>query len=489
MSSELVTLAERYVLEHLIAQGGMAAVWSARDDVLARTVAVKILHPHLAQDATFLERFRREALAAARLSHPNIVAIYDTGMEETPEGERHYIVMEHCGGGTLAELTAAEGPLLPARATAIASVICDALSYAHDNGIVHRDIKPANVLLTDDGTIKVGDFGIAKAAEMTSDVTTTGTILGTVAYLSPEQARGEEPDARSDLYSLGVMLYELTVGRTPFTGETHIATAMKHIHEAPPPPRSVRGGIPRALDAAVLKALAKDPDDRYQSADDMRRALGMPGGSGGATTAVIERPQVRPEPKTEARGDGPSALRWIVPVLLLIALAVGAAFLIPNLQGDDGPPSDTTSPATAAKIRISEVSDFDPAGSGVEHTDEVPLAWDGDPATVWTTESYRSSLSEYKGGVGLLFDLGSPTEVTRIRVSSPTPGFSFEWRSGTVAGDDETAFAVAAQVPEAKEETRTSLDGTGRYWLLWITDLPGGGAGSASIAEVEFFGP
>jgi eukaryotic-like serine/threonine-protein kinase len=487
MSSELVTLAERYVLENLIAQGGMAAVWSARDDVLARTVAVKILHPHLASDATFLERFRREALAAARLSHPNIVAIYDTGVEETPEGERHYIVMEHCGGGTLADVMTAEGPLPPPRATAIAGVICDALSYAHDNGIVHRDIKPANVLLTDDGTIKVGDFGIAKAAEMASDVTTTGTILGTVAYLSPEHARGEEPDARSDIYSLGVMLYELLVGRTPFTGETHIATAMMHLREPPPPIRSVRAGIPRALDAAVLKALAKDPNERYQSGDEFKRALGAPGGSSGATTAVFERPQ--PVPSPETHDDGPSALRWVLPVLLLIAAAVGAAFLISYLEDDDGSTGDTTPTSSASKIRIVEAVDFDPGGSSVEHSDEVPLAHDGDPATVWTTETYNAPLPDIKSGVGLLFDLGSPAEVTRVRISSPTPGYSFELRSGSQPGEDENAFEVIEEVPEAKDDERIEVEHTGRYWLVWITDFPGGLAGAAHIAEVEFIGP
>ena len=493
MSPELVTLAERYVLEHLIAQGGMAAVWAARDDVLARPVAVKILHDHLAGDATFLERFRREALAAARLSHPNIVAIYDSGSEPDDGRERHFIVMEHCGGGTLAGVMAAEGPLPPARVVSIGAVVCDALAYAHENGIVHRDIKPANVLITEDGAIKVADFGIAKAAEATGDVTTTGSILGTVSYLSPEQARGDEPDARSDLYSLGVMLYELLVGRPPFSGETHIATAMKHLREPPPPPRSIRAGIPRALDVALLKALEKEPDDRYQSAGEMRAALlETKGATSPGATAVFERPIARPAGADAAHGEQPSALRWVVPVLVLIAVAAGVAILISVLSGrDDGSPRQSRPPGgSAARVQVAGVTDFDPHGSGGEHPEEAPLAADGDPTTAWTTESYDDPLSVIgKSGVGLVFDLGSPTEVTRVEIKSPSPGYDLELRAGDEPGDDETAFELVQSVQGAGPDETVTASSTNRYWLVWITSLPGGGGGTAAIGEVEFFGP
>jgi eukaryotic-like serine/threonine-protein kinase len=495
MSSEPVTLAQRYVLENLIAQGGMAAVWAARDDVLARTVAVKILHPHLAGDETFLERFRREALSAARLAHPNIVSIYDSGSEEVEDGpRRNYIVMEYCGGGTLADAMKEEGPFSPERVASIGAVICDALAYAHENGIVHRDIKPANVLITEDGSIKVADFGIAKAAESAGDVTTTGTILGTVSYLSPEQARGEEPDARSDLYSLGVLLYEVLVGRPPFAGETHIATAMKHLREEPPPARSVRAGIPRALDATLLKALEKSPQDRYQTAAEMRAALTGASPSGSRATAVFERASISTPASVGSDDDGPSAVRWVVPVLLLIAAAIGVAFLIAALASSDDEPGRASRPpadqGASIEIDAGRVRDFDPPpGDGSEHPTEVGLTVDGDRATAWTTESYSGPLGSLKEGVGLVYDLGSPTEVARVEVASPTPGYDFEVRSadslGTVAGD----FRTEGRASNAGGTATVEVSGTARYWLVWIVDLPGGGGGAASISEVELFGP
>jgi serine/threonine protein kinase len=234
------SIADRYVLEELLARGGMGSVYKARDEVLARPVAVKILHPHLSEDHGFLERFRREAVAAAGLSHPGIVAIYDTGTDTAEDGsERHYIVMEHCAGGTLTELSAREGALEPERAAAVVAAVCSSLDFAHRAGVVHRDVKPDNVLFADDGTLKVADFGIAKAAYASGDITTTGSILGTVTYISPEQAGGREPDARSDVYSAGVVLYELLTGRPPFQGETDVATALMHVNESPTPVRAL----------------------------------------------------------------------------------------------------------------------------------------------------------------------------------------------------------------------------------------------------------
>ena len=287
------------------------------------------------------------------------------------------------------------------------------------------------------------------------------------------------------------MLYELLVGRPPFAGETHIATAMMHVHEAPRSPRSVRAGISKAIEAAVLKALEKEPDARFQSAAEMRSALAG-SSTGAATTAVFERPPVAAT--TPAASDdhhGPSALRWIVPVVLLIAAAVAAAFMIPSLlEDDEGAGEATPTPPRPQAIRVVGVTDFDPPpGDGQENPDELPAATDGDPASAWTTVTYFTELSLQKPGVGLLFDLGSAQEVTRVRVRSPSPGYTFELRKGAEPGLDADDFERIALVEDAEDDEKVEVDDSAQYWLLWITDLPGGGEGEARIGEVQFFGP
>jgi eukaryotic-like serine/threonine-protein kinase len=504
----MITLAERYVLESEIARGGMAIVYKARDDVLARPVAVKVLHSHLADDAAFLERFRFEALAAARLAHPNIVSIYDTGAEptDTDGAMHHYIVMEYCGGGSLAEHLVREGPLRPERAAVIGSSVCEALAYAHRSGVIHRDIKPANVLVAEGGGLKVADFGIAKAAFADGDVTTTGSILGTVTYLSPEQLRGEEPDQRSDIYSLGVTLYELLAGRAPFEEETQMAIAMKHLREEPPPLRSVRGGIPRGLDSVVSKAMAKDPDQRFQNAQDMRTAL--EGQSAATATAVLRRPVRSTERATAAaprtrrpqreRRSGPMGPFLILGIIAVIVAA--ASFLLLNLINDPetggGNGSDNGGQGNGGgsgggdTIEIQSALDFDPQGDGTEHSDEVNLAIDGDPATAWTTEDYQDPLSALgKDGVGLVLDLGEAVEVASIEVQGCadcglTVGHASEAASDA-SGFETVGESDAAGDPEAFEFEAVS----DRYWLVFVTALPGGGGGSASISEVTFGGP
>ena len=504
MGSELVTLGQRYALEDRIASGGMATVWRARDDVLARTVAVKLLHPHLAQDADFLERFRREALAAARLSHSNIVAIFDTGTEAAESdgsgdasSERHFIVMEYCSGGTLATALAREGPFDPGRAAAVAAEICDALGYAHRAGIVHRDVKPHNVLVTEEGSLKVADFGIAKAAFGTSDITTTGSILGTVTYLSPEQVQGREPDARSDLYSLGVVVYELLAGRPPFVEDSQIAIAMAHAHNDPPPLRSIRAGIPRALEAIVMKALAKDPAVRWQSAEEMMNALRQTGGQ--ASTAIFPRPfqdpvpeaPLRPSP-TPKRSQALTQTRNLVPVLVLVGIALILGLVLPRVLDDGSPASGRgqgggggPGPDGSAPLRIANARDFDPLGDGEEHSEDVALAFDGDGSTFWTTETYSGSLG--KAGVGLLFDLGATRSIDEVRIESDTPGFSLELRAGDRPAEDADALTEVASSANGSSSGLEFEPSSGRYWLLWITELPSGG-GSAHIAEVEFLG-
>jgi eukaryotic-like serine/threonine-protein kinase len=503
MATEPVTLAGRYVLETPIASGGMGTVWRARDEVLARAVAVKVLHPHLSADEAFVARFRREALAAARLSHPSIVAIYDTGSQPDSERgvERHFIVMEFCEGGTLADAAAAEGAFDPEKVVAVGGAICGALGYAHGAGIVHRDIKPANVLIAGDGSLKVGDFGIAKAAFATGDLTTTGSIIGTVTYLSPEQARGEEPDARSDLYALGVVLYELLTGRPPFSSDSQLATAMLHLREPPPAPRSIRAGIPKGLEAVILKALEKERDDRFESAEDMGTALSN-SLSGGATALLPSAGRARPtrtstHARPAGRSDTPRPLpsfdaRWLGPVLAVVAVAILLALVVPRLLGSNGGTErgGGRGGRGGALLEVAEVEALDPYGDGEEHSDDAGLAADGNRrGTPWTTENYSAPLEVVKDrpGVGLRFDLGEdPPPVARIEVTGSTG--TFQVMAGDEAGSDETDFDEVESGDGLSGRETIELDEPvqARYWLIWITSLPGGSGGEASLAEVEF---
>jgi serine/threonine-protein kinase len=359
MAAEGRVLGGRYELGRLLGRGGMAEVYEGLDRVLERPVAVKILGGWLAGDATYVERFRREALAAARLSHPELVAVYDAGSDE----ELHYLVMELVPGETLADVLVREGRLEPVRATAIARAVARALAVAHAAGIVHRDVKPANVMLAPDGRTKLTDLGIARTLDG-EDLTRTTSILGSPNYLSPEQARGERVDARSDLYSLGCVLYEMLAGRPPFDAETPVAVAYKHVHEDPPPPSSFAPGVPAGLDDVTLRAMAKDPDRRFQTAEELGAALDegtvrlAAAGAGSAPTAPIPvggttalLPEVEPTRALARRSERPRRRRNLFPVLAAaIALAMLGALAVALLGGPDPVRggSDAASPSPSA---------------------------------------------------------------------------------------------------------------------------------------------
>src|SRR6266571_1904777 len=258
----------RYEVGRLLGAGGMAEVYEGHDRLLARRVAIKILLSQYAHDPAFLARFRREAQSAASLSHPNIVSVFDTGSE----GDTWFIVMEYVDGRTLKDIIRAEGALYWARAAEVAADVAGALAVAHARGIVHRDVKPGNVMLTTEGKVKVMDFGIARATAVPS-ITQTSAVVGTAQYIAPEQAQGLEVDGRTDVYALGCCLYEMVTGQVPFSGPTPVAIAYRHVREEPTPPRALNPDVPPPLERVCLKAMAKRPEDRYQTAAEMQRDL------------------------------------------------------------------------------------------------------------------------------------------------------------------------------------------------------------------------
>ncbi|KAB2344740.1 Stk1 family PASTA domain-containing Ser/Thr kinase [Actinomadura rudentiformis] len=325
-------LGGRYELDGVIGRGGMAEVYRARDLRLDRVVAVKTLRSDLARDPTFQARFRREAQSAASLNHPSVIAVYDTGEDTIGDTSIPYIVMEYVDGSTLRDLLRENRALMPEKALEITDGILRALDYSHRGQIVHRDIKPANVMLTRNHEVKVMDFGIARAMhDAASTMTQTAQVIGTAQYLSPEQARGERVDARSDIYSTGCVLYELLTGQPPFTGDSPVAIAYQHVREEPVPPSQVDPEIPQWADAIVLKAMAKDADHRYQDATEFRqeiqRALhGQPIASTAASTMLMGGQQQYPQ-GTQVMGAMPPHTQSQRPV--------GTGYDLPPVQYDD----------------------------------------------------------------------------------------------------------------------------------------------------------
>jgi eukaryotic-like serine/threonine-protein kinase len=460
-------VADRFEVEELLGTGGMSSVFRARDRVLDRSVALKIIHEHFSRDPEYVERFRREARAIARLTHPNIVTVIDRGEFQG----RQYIVFEHVRGETLKDLLRREGPLPVERALGLTEQIARGLAFAHGHGIVHRDVKPQNVLLDEDGGVKVTDFGIARSLDAGEALTETGAVLGTGDYIAPEQASGQPVDERSDQYSLGVLLYELLTGEVPYRGDNPMTVAMRHLRDPVPSARERRPEIAPAVDELVRRALAKDPDERFPSMEALVAALARAPErtAGAAPTATIAPPPRRARtPSTRARTP---ALALLVAVLALGAIGLG--LVVRGLgEGDDG----ADAAGGGSRVRLEATRDHDPLGDGREHPEDVPLATDGDPSTYWETESYSSFGKE---GVGLVLDAGAPRELATLVVVTDTPGFRARIQAGEAP---EGPFVdVSAEQTAAERATFELGAGEYRYYVVWITEPNG----KAHVNEVR----
>jgi serine/threonine-protein kinase len=463
-------LGDRYDLEERVGEGGMSTVYRARDTVLEREVAIKVLHEQFSRDPEYVERFRREARAIARLSHPNIVTVIDRGEVDG----RQFIVFEHIRGETLKDVIAREGELPVERALALAHQIGRALVYAHEAGVVHRDVKPQNVLVDSEGSAKVTDFGIARTLDIDEALTETGTVLGTSGYIAPEQASGEPADERSDQYSLGVVLYELLTGEVPYSGPNPMAVAMRHLRDPIPSVRAKRPDVSLRVDAIVARALAKRPRDRFPSLEAMLAAL---------EASLAEEKKPRQEAGEEQTGvlppipaasdqpvgaGGRSGPRWRMVVLLLLAAAVLVIGLVAAQLGRDDGLIGGGEGGSGGAVRLSAVSDYDPEGDGEEHSSEVPLATDGDRSTAWSTERYESFS---KPGVGIVLQAPAGVALTQLTVQSDEPGFSARIRG---SDSESGGFVDVSEEETVGARTTFTVDTGGRdyrYYLVWITDL------------------
>jgi serine/threonine-protein kinase len=465
-------LSGRYALDSKLGSGGMSTVYLARDETLERWVAVKILHREISDQPDQIERFRREARSVAQLSHPNLVGVIDAG----EDGGHPYIVFEYVEGETLKQRVERLGRLPLDEAAAYAIEIGRGLAAAHAGRMVHRDVKPQNVLIDAEGRAKVTDFGIARELEA-DGLTATGRVLGTTDYVSPEQAMGQSVDARSDIYSLGVVLYEMLTGRPPFAAETLVGVAMKHVNEQMPDVQVRRPDVSSALAAVVDRATVKEPEDRYPDMaamlDDLESALEVEvaraGASHGEATNVLR--SVPPRKRRIFTGRRMSfAGAAVVVVAALAALAVAV------LTGEEGPSKERNEQGDAP-VPLADVEDFDPQGDDDEHSTETRFLIDGAATTTgWTTETYSAGLAGApKDGVGVYVDAGEPVSAAALKLTSVTPGWSGEvFATASEPPDDVEGWGtpVGTVTDAAEVETvELSLAVPAQYYLLWITDL------------------
>ena len=488
-------LAERYELSERLASGGMTSVWRGHDRVLGRDVVVKVLHPELAANESFRARFHEEAVNAARLTHPSIVALYDTGEQDGVA----YIVMELVDGWSLGQVLARHGPLPPARAARLATEVCGALDYAHQTGVCHGSLKPGNIMVADDGTVKVADFSIARAVA-DDDPGRTGEILVSDGFLAPEVARGEQADGRADVYGLGACLYAMLTGRPPGADPATVI-----------PPRSLRAGVPRELDAVVRHAMAPDPDDRFQTVQELaaalyRSAAAADGPPAGEFVGVGAEPTTRRDlPAAAPRGFLRNEGRWLGWTLALVVLAGALVVIGVSLAGDDlarllgrdETPGTTDAPrsttAASRPVAISAARAYDPPrGDGTENDRATGNAIDGRESTSWTTEGYNSAnFGQLKNGVGLILDLGSAKRARQLDLTLTSSGadFTLYAADGAVPPTiEDEGWQEVRREQDAEQQVTVKLPGDPhQFYLIWFTDLPSdGGKFRAGVREAHF---
>ena len=507
-------LGGRYRLDSRIGAGGMSTVYLAFDTVLERPVAIKLMHRHIASDADQLERFRREAKAVAQLNHQHIVTVIDAGEEGADEDDGSgevtpYIVFEYVDGETLKALVR-EGPLEITQALAYAIEIARGLGAAHERHIVHRDVKPHNVLLTAEGRAKITDFGIARQLSQ-EGLTMDGRVLGTTDYVSPEQALGQPVTGQSDIYSLGIVLYELLTGEVPFTGDTPVAVAMRHVREDVPDVQRLRPEVSAATAAVVDRATAHHLGRRYPDIPsllaELEEALAIEaartGQATGEVTSVLRSLPLRARRRLPWRMRHPA--RWLAGIalfLLIAALVIIAA--AGNTHRGTGVASGVNAKPGLVPVSLAQSAahDYNPFGTGPENRSQVNLAVDSDPNTAWSTAHYYEENLKKAGGtgVGLYLDAAPGVIARQIELQTPTPGFGMQvyasnhFDSSLPFGDPPPLPARGWQGPfgadaAVRSRERIPLDTSGhrfRYYLIWLTTLPPGKE-LASIAEVTLF--
>jgi serine/threonine protein kinase len=497
VSSHVGTLLNgRYRLDAQIGTGGMSTVYRAFDTVLERQVAIKLMHREIASDGDQLERFRREARAVAQLNHPHIVTVIDAGEDDnTP-----YIVFEYVEGETLKDRIRRHGRLPVQEAIAYAIEIARALGVAHDRGIVHRDVKPQNVLVDEEGSAKVTDFGIARTLDQ-EGLTADGRVLGTTDYVSPEQALGHAVTGQSDLYSLGIVLFEMLTGDVPFKGDNQVAVAMKHVREPLPDVQIRRPEVSSALASVLDRATAKDLDARYPNdralIADLEDVLAIEtqrsGQATGEATAVLRTMPPSAQRRLPTRVTHPIRL-----LLALLAVAAGAVVLLVLLadrtERGTGQPRNVKAPPglRSVSLKQSGAGDFDPPpGDGNEHHEKVRAIVDRDPNTTWTTESYQGGVfASGKKGVGIYVDAVPSAAARVMEIRTPTTGWQgqvYVAKSSppaTLSGWQRVAdFTVDSKRQRVQLDTAQQRF---RYYLVWITKLPPGKT-QVAISEVLLF--